>query len=82
MKHDEIIAFARQAGYVVPAWRDHVEMLSRFAALVTARERKLCIHDCNEFAIHLRCFGDQKGAEIVDGVAAVIAARGEKEGAC
>jgi hypothetical protein len=40
---------------------------------------KLCIHDCHEFATHLRCFKDKKGAEIVDGVAAVIAARCDKE---
>lgn len=81
MNQDEIIAMAKEAGYVVPAWRDHVEIMERFALLVAARERKLCIRDCHEFANHLRGFRDMQGAAIVDACAAVMDARGTKEGA-
>lgn len=43
---------------------------------------KLCIHDCHEFADHLRRSGCKKSAEIVDSAAAVIASRCDKETSC
>lgn len=42
MTRDDVIRMARESGYVVPAWRDHVEQLERFAALVSAAEREAC----------------------------------------
>ena len=56
MSQDEIIAMAREAGFVVhepaPAtiWggRECSAELVRFAALVAAREREGCAHLCDE----------------------------------
>jgi hypothetical protein len=36
---DDIIAMAREAGILVPAYRDHIKHLERFAALAQSVER-------------------------------------------
>ena len=40
MTRDEIISMAREAGILVPQYRDHIEHLERFAALTAAAERE------------------------------------------
>ena len=40
MKRDDIIRMAREAGMLVPQYRDHNEHLERFAALVASAERE------------------------------------------
>lgn len=40
MKRDDIIRMAREAGMLVPQYRDHIEHLERFAALVASAERE------------------------------------------
>lgn len=42
MKRDDIIRMAREAGMLVPQYRDHIEHLERFAALAAAAEREAC----------------------------------------
>ena len=39
---EDILRMAREAGILVPAYRDHIEHLERFAELVRADEREAC----------------------------------------
>ena len=39
MKADDILRMAREAGLLVPTYRDHITHLERFAAMVAAAER-------------------------------------------
>ena len=48
MTRDDIIRMAREAGYVIPAYRDHIEIMERFAALVAAAEREACAKLCDD----------------------------------
>lgn len=42
MNREDIIRMAREAGILVPGYRDHIEHMERFAALVAAAEREAC----------------------------------------
>lgn len=42
MTTDDILRMAREAGLLIPTYRDHVTHLERFAALVAAAEREEC----------------------------------------
>ena len=43
MNKEDIIRMAREAGILVPGYRDHIEHMERFAALVSAAERESMI---------------------------------------
>ena len=49
MTRDDVIRMAREAGILAPQYRDHVEQLERFAALVAAAEREACAVVCDDF---------------------------------
>ena len=46
MTRNDIIRMAREAGILVPGYRDHIEHMERFAALVAAAEREACAKVC------------------------------------
>ena len=46
MTRDDVIRMAREAGMLAPQYRDHIEQLERFAALVAAAEREACVELC------------------------------------
>ena len=46
MTRADIIRMARDAGMLVPQYRDHIEHLERFASLVAADERIACAISC------------------------------------
>ena len=48
MTRDDIIKMAREAGILAPQYRDHIEHLERFAAMVAAAEREACAKVCEE----------------------------------
>ena len=68
MNRDDIIAMAREAGYISSQFTS-TTTLERFAALVAAAEREACARACEER-------GMVKGGEVF---AARIRARGEVE---
>ena len=77
MTHEEIIAMAKEAGgYESPQYPENLVMdehdLSRFAALVAAKEREACAEVCLELHSSL---------DTPWGCAVAIRARGQKEGA-
>ena len=72
MTKDDIIRMAREAGFVIPAYRNHVEMLERFAALVAAAEREACAEIVEGSGYK------SNGISAYEHIAAAIRARGEK----
>lgn len=77
MKADDILRMAREAGLLVPTYRDHITHLERFAALVAAAEREACAISCEVNAARwIDSGGKQWGAahECAD----AIRARGTK----
>lgn len=50
MTKEDIIKMAREAGILVPGYRDHIEHMERFAALVATAEREACAQVCEENA--------------------------------
>ena len=78
MKPAEIIAMANEAGlnsYRIPP-SQAVDVWTRFAALVAAKERDACALVCDGFDTGRRLTSDFKAAEM----AVAIRARGQKEG--
>ena len=87
---EDIIRMARQAGILVPAYRDHIEHLERFAALVRADEREACLVGIQAEIDHAHLnklrltplFGQRQGeiavrASSLDGALYAIRARGD-----
>lgn len=50
MNRKDIMRMAREAGILVPGYREHIEHMERFAALVAAAEREACANVCDELA--------------------------------
>ena len=80
MTHEEIIAMAKEAGgYESPQYPENLVMdehdLSRFAALVAAKEREACAQVCDANK------GQWFDGYVIEKCAADIRARGTKEGA-
>ena len=97
MNQDEIIAMAKEAGARSEHWATRLfpavqflftpDDLSRFAALVAAKEREACEKACEEVARkyeeqHRGCYPDgMVPAELgADDCVEAIRARGQKEG--
>lgn len=87
MTHEEIMEMAKEAGARSEHWATRLfpaaqflfapDELSRFAALVAAKEREACALVCDGFDTGRRLTSDFKAAEM----AAAIRARVQKEGA-
>ena len=89
MNQDEIIAMAKEAGARSEHWATRLfpaaqflfapDELSRFAALVAAKERDACAQECVEISVDY-WMGDAQ-FEAATRCCNAIRARGQKEGA-
>lgn len=74
MTKNELMELAAQAGIAVPAYRDHIELLTKFAELIAAKEREACAKIAQETVCDTHI---QTGIKIRGGRAAkAIRARG------
>ena len=87
MTQEEIMEMEKEAGARSEHWETRLfpaaqflfapDELSRFAAMVAAKEREACAQVCDSFDTGRRLTSDHKAEEM----AAAIRARGVKEGA-
>lgn len=65
MTTDDILRMAREAGLLIPTYRDHITHLERFAAIVAAAEREACAKVCEAISIEkwelYKCRGQGPG---------------------
>lgn len=76
----DVTAMARAAGILIPAHRNHIEEMMRFAELVAEKEREDCAKICDKHAseIYNLLADDYYDSYYLEKLAMDIRARGKK----